>query len=98
MVLTRPTGPTLQVNSRPDCRRPVHVHATSPRGEQLTLWIVSPCVMAIRRALSAACSADVLPHPATNRTGANTTALRHAVASGLTWRSERRISWQEPAS
>jgi hypothetical protein len=48
--LTRPMGPTLQVNSRPDCRRPVHVHTTSPRGEQLTLWTVNPCVLAIKRA------------------------------------------------
>ena len=43
--LTRPTGPTLQVNSRPDCKRPVHVHATSPRGEQLTLWTANPCLL-----------------------------------------------------
>jgi hypothetical protein len=48
--LTRPTGPTLQVNSRPDCRRPVHVHATWPSGEQLTLSTVNPSVLAIKRA------------------------------------------------
>jgi hypothetical protein len=40
----------LQVNSRPDCMRPVHVQATSPRGEQLTLWTVNPSVLAIKRA------------------------------------------------
>ena len=48
--LTRPAGPTLQVNSRPDCRRPVHVHHTWPFGEQLTLWTVNPSVLAIKRA------------------------------------------------
>jgi hypothetical protein len=95
-ALTRPTGPTLQVNSRPDCRRPVHVHATSPRGEQLTLSIVSPCPLAITRARSAACSAGVLlpKHPATNSAGVKTTTLRRAAARGLTWRSERRIPRQ----
>src|ERR1700759_1835715 len=96
-ALTRPTGPTLQVNSRPDCRRPVHVHATSPRGEQLTLSIVRACALAITRARSAACSAGVLlpKHPATNSAGAKTTTLRRA-ARGLTLRSEQRIPWQGP--
>jgi hypothetical protein len=96
--LTRPAGPTLQLNSRPDCKRPVHVHATSPRGVQLTLSTVSPCVLAITRASSAACSAAVFvpKHPASSSAGAKATALRRAAASGLTWRSERRISWRGP--
>ena len=37
----RPKGPTLQVNSRPDFRRPVHVHAAWPFGEQWTLSTVT---------------------------------------------------------
>jgi hypothetical protein len=63
----------------------VHVHPTSPRGEQLTLLMVSPCALAIVRADSAACSVGVLApkHPATNSTGANATALRRAAAIGL---------------
>jgi hypothetical protein len=77
----------------------VHVHATSPRGEQLTLWTVNPCVLAIKRAYSAACSASVVfvpKHPAKNSTGAKTSALRPTAASRLTWRGERRISWRGP--
>ncbi len=38
----RPMGPTLQVNSRPDFKRPVHVHDAAPRGEQVTLSALAP--------------------------------------------------------
>jgi hypothetical protein len=47
---TRPAGPTLQLNSRPDFRRPVHVHDAAPRGEQFAVATVNPSVLAIARA------------------------------------------------
>ena len=50
-----PLGATVQVNSRPDRRQPVHVHAASPFSEQRTLSILNPWLLAITRALPAAC-------------------------------------------
>jgi hypothetical protein len=79
----RPVGPILQVNSRPDCSRPLHVHDAAPRGEQFTLATVNPCALATARAFSAACPAGVFvpKHPASNSAGAK------AAASGVTLRT-----------
>lgn len=95
---TRPVGPTLHVNARPDRRRPVHVHDAALRGAQATLSIVSPCLPAITRAYSAACPAGVLvpKHPASNSAGANATAARRAATTGVSLRRGRPVSSRGP--
>jgi hypothetical protein len=94
---TRPVGPTLQINSRPDVRRPVHVHDAAPRGEQFAVSIVNPCVLAIARAYSAACSSGVFvpKHPASTNATANPPAPQGAT-SGITLRCPRPIISRGP--
>jgi hypothetical protein len=81
------------VNSRPDFRRPVHVHA-APRGEQCTVSATSPCRPAITRAYSAAWPAGVFvpKQPASNSADPNAPAL--VATSAVRRRRGRPIFWR----